>query len=92
MEQSSVGCSVFIRPPIKPRKDLPAHATTASAIGNLLLVAAYELVEDGLCHGEPAGLIAGRVLEFVFGCSDHRKGPEDLVIVSFVLGLVRGHL
>lgn len=92
MEKSSVGSSIFVRPPIEPRIDLPAHATTANAIGNLLLVATYELIEDRLCHGEPTGLIGGRVLEFVLGCSNHGEGPEDLVVVSFVLRLVRGHL
>jgi len=67
---------------------LPAHATTTVSIRNLLLVAADKLIEDGLCHCEPTGLVARGIFEFVFGCGDHGKGPEDLIIVSLVLGLV----
>jgi len=67
---------------------LPAHATTTVTIRNFLLVTPHKLIEDGLCHCEPTGLVARGVFEFVLGCGDHGKGPKDLIIVSFVLGLV----
>lgn len=92
MEQTTVGRRVLVVPSVEPLVDLPSHATSTGAVGYFLVVAFDELVEDGLGHGEPAGLVCGRIWKFVLGCGDHREGPKDLVIVSFVLGLIRGHL
>lgn len=88
VEKTSIRGSVFVCPTVEPWIDLPAHATTTIAVCNLLLVTADKLVKDGLRNGEPTRLITRRIWELVLGSSDHGKGPEYLVVVSLVLGLV----
>jgi hypothetical protein len=47
-------------------------------------------VEDALGEGQPAGLGGGGVREVVFGGGHGGEGPEELVVVAFVFGLVGG--
>lgn len=92
MEKTAICCSVLVRPTVEPWVNLPAHATTANPVSDLLLVTTHELVEDGLSHGEPARLAVWGVLELIFCCGHHGKGPKHLIVISLILGLVRRHL
>jgi len=83
-EETTVRSDVLVVVAIVKSKHLPSETTIAVVVPAVGLS-----VEHRLCHRSPGGSVVawGREVELR---SVHRgKGPEDLIVVSFALALVR---
>jgi hypothetical protein len=83
-EETAVRGNVLVIVAIVECEHLPSETTVAIVVPAICLS-----IEHRLCHSSPRRRIVARCREVEF-CGVHcRKGPEDLIIVSFALTLVR---
>lgn len=88
VEESSVGRRVLVVVPIVEGENLPSQSSsTGRGVPSNSL-----RIEDGGSDRDPGRSSGRRVGILVLGRGHDSKSPEDLIIVSFRLGLVRRHV
>ena len=88
VKKSSIGRRVLVVVTVVEGENLPSQSSTASR-----RVPSNSLgVEDGGSDRDPSGSPRRRVGILVLGRGHDSKSPENLVVISFGLSLVRGHV
>lgn len=88
IEETPVRNAVFICEPIVELENLPSQPTATRR----LIPAGSHLVEDCLGEGEPLWLVGIWVVEVGLGGEHGSHSPKALIVITFVFGLVDGHV